>query len=683
MAKRYAAAPPTPWSKQLAEPQIDESAYVHSFANLIGDVRIAAKVLIAPGTNIRADTGGPFIIGEGTNIQDGVVIHGLEEGRVIGDDGNAYSIWIGKQVCITHMSLIHGPAYIGDRTFIGFRSTVFNARIGAGSIVMMHTLVQDVEVPPGKYIPSGAVITSQQQADRLPDVQEADWQFARHVVQINEALRSGYQCAEDEACIAPLRQDSQPTQVATHRNGNGSRIEREDKGLKPEVVEQVRSLLARGHRIGTEHADERRFRRNSWQNCAPIQSQTQPQVLSELQACLAEHEGEYVRLIGIDPQAKRRVLEMTIQTPQESAPEPVKAGGGSYRPSPAPARTGTTPPRSSTSTTTAGVGNDVASQVKSLLSQGYRISLEHADERRFRRNSWQSGIPISATNPGRAIAELETALAEYPGEYVRLIGIDPQAKRRVSEVLIQQPGSESAPLRQTQTQSAATQPPVSRPNNGSVASGLDSEISQQVHSLLSQGYRISTEHADERRFRRNSWQSGGTIDSDRPEAVMAELSSRLSEGSDEYIRLIGIDPKAKRRVAQTLIHQPGETPIKATGASPRPAASSYSSGNGGTSQPRRQSQASSSASVSLDSETIEQVRSLLAQGCRIGTEHADARRFRRNSWQPCSPIEERQETKVFAALEACLQEHQGEYVRLIGIDPKAKRRVLETTIQRP
>jgi carbon dioxide concentrating mechanism protein CcmM len=34
-------------------------------------------------------------------------------------------------------------------------------------------------------------------------------------------------------------------------------------------------------------------------------------------------------------------------------------------------------------------------------------------------------------------------------------------------------------------------------------------------------------------------------------------------------------------------------------------------------------------------------------------------------------------------LEACLVEHSGEYVRLIGIDPEHKRRVAETIIQRP
>ncbi|WP_310487322.1 DapH/DapD/GlmU-related protein, partial [Chamaesiphon sp. VAR_69_metabat_338] len=155
------ASPPTPWSKTLVEPEIHSSAYVHAFSNIIGDVRIGANVMIAPGISIRADEGNPFGIGANTNIQDGVVIHGLEQGRVIGDDNTEYSVWIGKNTSITHMALIHGPAYVGNDCFIGFRSTVFNAKVGHGCVVMMHALVQDVTIPPGKYVPSGAIITNQ------------------------------------------------------------------------------------------------------------------------------------------------------------------------------------------------------------------------------------------------------------------------------------------------------------------------------------------------------------------------------------------------------------------------------------------------------------------------------------------------------------------------------------------
>jgi carbon dioxide concentrating mechanism protein CcmM len=85
----------------------------------------------------------------------------------------------------------------------------------------------------------------------------------------------------------------------------------------------------------------------------------------------------------------------------------------------------------------------------------------------------------------------------------------------------------------------------------------------------------------------------------------------------------------------------------------------------------------------LSQEAGEQVRSLLSQGYKIGTEHVDKRRFQTNSWASCTPIDAQQESEAIAALEACLANHDGEYVRLFGIDTKTKRRVLETIIQRP
>ena len=90
----------------------------------------------------------------------------------------------------------------------------------------------------------------------------------------------------------------------------------------------------------------------------------------------------------------------------------------------------------------------------------------------------------------------------------------------------------------------------------------------------------------------------------------------------------------------------------------------------------------------LDAKTIEQVCHLLEEGYRVGLEHVNKRRFQTNSWQSClflgddaSADLSRQE--IIQQLEACLQQHAGEYVRLIGIDPKIKRRVVETIIQRP
>ncbi|MEB3272571.1 MAG: ribulose bisphosphate carboxylase small subunit [Prochlorothrix sp.] len=571
MAGYSFAAPPTPWSRDLAEPQIHESAYVHSFSNVIGDVRIGENVLIAPGTSIRADEGAPFHIGSRTNIQDGVVIHGLEQGRVLGDDQKEYSVWIGDGSSITHKALIHGPAYVGNECFIGFRSTVFNARVGHGCIVMMHALIQDVEIPPGKYVPSGAVITSQQQADRLPDVRPEDKEFAHHVVGVNEALLAGYHCAQSSACITPIREGvsqeangsngstgfsgTQGLEVSVNGNNNAMN---NGYGLSQEVVSQVRSLLAQGYRIGTEHADPRRFKTSSWQSCAPIESSNESQVLAALSACLQEHSGEYVRLLGIDIQARRRVLEVLIQRP-DGKPTSLSKNGAV----PVAASTARSNGRSSSYASTGANTGGLGEQVRSFLSQGCRITVEHANKRRFKTSAWQTGPSIEATGFNQVMAALEGAMQQYSGEYVRIIVVDPLAKRRVAEILVQRPDGQpvattSATTGASYAFSNGTSPSGnggSYGSNGSAPGGLSADAANQVRGWLGQGYRVSAEYADKRRFKTGSWQAHGTIEG-RGDQVLGAISSLLSEYSGNYVRLIGVDPQAKRRIGEVIVQRP-------------------------------------------------------------------------------------------------------------------------------
>lgn len=81
-------------------------------------------------------------------------------------------------------------------------------------------------------------------------------------------------------------------------------------------------------------------------------------------------------------------------------------------------------------------------------------------------------------------------------------------------------------------------------------------------------------------------------------------------------------------------------------------------------------------------QTLEQVRNLIAQGYHIGIEHVDKRRFRTNSWKSCgqSIIGE---SEAITAIEVNLSEYQNEYLRIFGIEPRTKRRVMETIIHRP
>ena len=89
------------------------------------------------------------------------------------------------------------------------------------------------------------------------------------------------------------------------------------------------------------------------------------------------------------------------------------------------------------------------------------------------------------------------------------------------------------------------------------------------------------------------------------------------------------------------------------------------------------------ASIPLDLETQEQIRELLAQGYRLSIEYGNERRVRTNAWQSGTSFQGNEASEAIITLAESLGEHRGEYVRLIGIDTKAKRRVLEKIIQRP
>ena len=663
MVVRSPAAPPTPWSKSLAAPKIHETAYVHSFSNLIGDVRVGSGVLIAPGTSIRADEGNPFHIGNRSNVQDGVVIHGLDQGRVIGDDGQSYSVWIGDQSSITHMALIHGPAYVGDQCLIGFRSTIFNARIGKGCIVMMHCLIQDVEIPPGKLVPSGSIITDQQQADRLPDVQVADQQFAAYVTHVNDAQLG----AANVANITPLRNETDipgstsPSNMTSYTtSSNGSK-------LGGDVVSHVRQLLAQGFRIGTEHADERRFRISSWKSCAPIQSNREGDVLSALEGCLTEHSGDYVRLIGIDTKNKKRVLEAIIQRPGvQSAP----ASNGSYKPQ--SYGSGTVSAVNSNGHHQGGGAIDAATmaQIRQVLAKGGRIGVEHADERRFQTSSWTSGTSIQATSEGAVVAALEACMAENAGRYVRLIGIDPVGKKRILETVIQRPAGK---VGSGETRHATPTANFAASNGSNMSHS--GEAANAIRQILAQGAVIGLEYADERRFRTSSWSSAPVMQASSEAAAIGTLQAFLTQHPRDYVRLVGIDRQAKKRVLELIVQRPGKPASLESTSSHQNSAPSY------TNPPN--ASYTNAPTGRLDATIVDQVRQLFAQGLRLGLEYADKRRYRTSTWQTVTGVQATNQSVALSAIEEVLSQHAGDYVRLVGIDPTAKRRVIEMVIQQP
>lgn len=316
--------------------------------------------------------------------------------------------------------------------------------------------------------------------------------------------------------------------------------------LDPKIVAQVRSLLTQGYRIGTEHADQRRFKTSSWQSCAPIESSNDNQVLSALEGCLRDHAGEYVRLLGIDTQTRSRVLETVIQRPDGSTPDlpstvAIKSSTGRS---------------SSYATVEVSVGNGFADQVRGLLNQGCQIALEYADQRRFKTSSWQSAGLIEAKQLNQVLLAIESTLQAHEGEYVRLLGVNPTAKRRVVELVIQRPDGKPIDFGNSTGVSAPAPAGTTPSTPAKGAAGLNGDVLTQIRGLLSQGFRVAAEYADVRRFRTGSWQSCPPIEASNEHQVLAALSQLLSQYQGQYVRLLGIDPQARRRVLEVIVQRP-------------------------------------------------------------------------------------------------------------------------------
>ncbi|NTU69856.1 hypothetical protein HGB13_03495 [bacterium] len=162
--------------------------------------------MVAPGAVLRADEGAPFYVCKGVNIQDNVVLHGLFN-QFVDVNGKKYSIYIDSHCSISHCVIIHGPSYVGKKSFIGFRSTIHNSQIGRNCFVGTHCVIQDstvaefchvgidakilgVVVERERCIPDGMLVNTQSIADSLPKISkeqaDKDKLFNTHVVDINK-----------------------------------------------------------------------------------------------------------------------------------------------------------------------------------------------------------------------------------------------------------------------------------------------------------------------------------------------------------------------------------------------------------------------------------------------------------------------------------------------------------------
>lgn len=123
-------------------PEMDPESWVAENAVVIGRVLLKRDASVWFNATLRGDND-PIIVGEGSNVQDGSVLH-TDLGQ---------PLTIGRNVTVGHMVMMHG-CEVGDGSLVGIGSIILNgAKIGRNCLIGANSLITE-----GKTIPDGSMV---------------------------------------------------------------------------------------------------------------------------------------------------------------------------------------------------------------------------------------------------------------------------------------------------------------------------------------------------------------------------------------------------------------------------------------------------------------------------------------------------------------------------------------------
>ena len=137
-----------------------EDVLICDGACVVGDVTLGKGVSVWYNAVIRGDKG-PIVIGENTNVQDGVVMHNVTR--------------VGAGCTLGHNAIVHGCT-IGDNVLIGMGSVVLDgAKIGDNCLVGAGSLVTGkMDAPAGSMIlGSPARVVRALTEEEIEDIRES------------------------------------------------------------------------------------------------------------------------------------------------------------------------------------------------------------------------------------------------------------------------------------------------------------------------------------------------------------------------------------------------------------------------------------------------------------------------------------------------------------------------------
>ena len=147
------------------KPRVSQRAFVAESALVIGDVQIAKDAYIGHGAILRGDYG-TIHVGEGTAIEEGVIVHARPNDRTI----------FGNHVTVGHGAMIHN-ARIKDYAVIGMRATISDySTVGEWTIIGEMGLVKSHQRVPDGVVAVGIPVKV---ARKVGKTQKDFWSYGK------------------------------------------------------------------------------------------------------------------------------------------------------------------------------------------------------------------------------------------------------------------------------------------------------------------------------------------------------------------------------------------------------------------------------------------------------------------------------------------------------------------------
>tara|TARA_B100000780_G_scaffold178354_1_gene125026 strand:- start:74 stop:586 length:513 start_codon:yes stop_codon:yes gene_type:complete len=122
-----------------------DNSWVAPNAVVVGDVTLEKNTSIWFNSTLRGDVENIYI-GEGSNIQDGCVLHT--------DPG--YPLKVGRNVTVGHLVMLHGCS-VDDNSLIGIGAVILNnAKIGKNCIIGANALITENKIIPDNSLVVGS-----------------------------------------------------------------------------------------------------------------------------------------------------------------------------------------------------------------------------------------------------------------------------------------------------------------------------------------------------------------------------------------------------------------------------------------------------------------------------------------------------------------------------------------------